>query len=125
MPQYLLSVHNGEESPYASEEEMQQAFADTGKVNEAMQAAGVWVFAGGLMPASTASVVRVRDGVLDHTDGPYLEAKEHIGGFWIDRRSRDPRVHGGGLSQPGGPRRREPSHAARDARRGPARDPDP
>ncbi|MFN8172882.1 MAG: YciI family protein [Candidatus Nanopelagicales bacterium] len=83
MPQYLLSVHNGEESPYSSEEEMQQAFADTGRVNEEMQAAGVWVFAGGLMPASTASVVRVKDGPLHHTDGPYLEAKEHIGGFWI------------------------------------------
>ncbi len=83
MPQYLLSVHNGEESPYASDEEMQQAFADTGRVNEEMQAAGVWVFAGGLMPASTASVVRVKDGALRHTDGPYLEAKEHIGGFWV------------------------------------------
>ena len=83
MPQYLLSVHNGDVSPYASDEEMQQAFADTGAVNAEMQAAGVYVFAGGLMPSTTASVVRSKDGALLHTDGPYLEAKEHIGGFWI------------------------------------------
>jgi hypothetical protein len=83
MPQYLLSVHNGDVSPYASDEEMQEAFAATGKVNDEMQAAGVYVFAGGLMPSSTASVVRAKDGALLHTDGPYLEAKEHIGGFWV------------------------------------------
>lgn len=83
MPQYLLSVHNDGNSPYATDEEMQEAFAATGKVNDEMQAAGVWVFAGGLMPANTASVVREKDGVLLHTDGPYLESKEHIGGFWI------------------------------------------
>lgn len=83
MAEFLLSVHNGEESPYATTEEMEQAFADTGALNDQMQAAGVWVFAGGLMPASTASVVRVSAGSLLHTDGPYLEAKEHIGGFWV------------------------------------------
>jgi hypothetical protein len=83
MPQYLLSVHNAGQSPYASDEEMQQAFADTGAVNDEMQASGAWVFAGGLMPASTAKVVRSSDGGLLHTDGPYLESKEHIGGFWI------------------------------------------
>ncbi len=83
MPQYLLSVHNGDVSPYASDEEMHEAFAATGAVNDDMKAAGVYVFAGGLMPSTTASVVRAKDGALLHTDGPYLEAKEHIGGFWI------------------------------------------
>ncbi|MDO8309892.1 MAG: YciI family protein [Actinomycetota bacterium] len=83
MTQFLLSVHGTGESPYATPEEMERAFADTGVLNEEMRKSGVWVFAGGLMPASTASVVRVRDGALQHTDGPYLEAKEHIGGFWV------------------------------------------
>ena len=62
---------------------MQQAYHDTGVLNEEMRQAGVWVFAGGLEPASTARVVRVRDGALERTDGPYLDSKEHIGGFWI------------------------------------------
>jgi len=83
MPQYLLSVHHGDESPYATPEERDQAFADTGAVNAEMQASGVWVFAGGLHPSTTATVVRrTADGLL-HTDGPFLDAKEHIGGFWI------------------------------------------
>jgi hypothetical protein len=83
MPQYLLSVHNGGESPYETDEVMQQAYHDTGVLNEEMRVQGVWVFAGGLQPASTARVVRVRDGALERTDGPYLDSKEHIGGFWI------------------------------------------
>lgn len=83
MPQYLLSVHHDDNPVYATPEDMEQAFADTGKVNEAMQAAGVWVFANGLQSSTTAKVVRVRDGAIERTDGPYLESKEHIGGFWI------------------------------------------
>lgn len=83
MPQYLLSVHSPEGGPYPTEKEKEQAFADTGVVNELMREAGVWVFAGGLKNPSTARVVRAKDGTLLHTDGPYLEGKEHIGGFWI------------------------------------------
>ena len=83
MPQYLLSVHNDGTSPYATEEQMRQAFHDTGVLNEEMRTQGVWVFAGGLEPASTARVVRMRDGALERTDGPYLDSKEHISGFWI------------------------------------------
>ena len=83
MPQYLLSVHNDGTSPYATEEDMQQAFTDTGAFNEELRASGNWVFAGGLEFADTAKVVRRRDGALERTDGPYLETKEHIGGFWI------------------------------------------
>ena len=82
MAQYLLSVHNAGD-PYTSDEQREKAFADTGRVNDEMQAAGVWVYANGLMPAETAKVVRVRDGEIERTDGPYLESKEHIGGFWI------------------------------------------
>ncbi len=83
MPQYLLSVHNDGDSPYATKEQREQAFHDTGVLNEEMREQGVWIFAGGLQPATTARVVRVRDGALEHTDGPYLDSKEHIGGFWI------------------------------------------
>jgi hypothetical protein len=83
MPQYLLSVHNPEGGPYATDEERDQAWADTGVVNDEMRAAGVWIFAGGLHDASKARVVREKNGALLHTDGPYLEGKEHIGGFWI------------------------------------------
>ncbi len=82
MPQYLLAVHNAGD-PYTSQEQREKAFADTGRVNEEMREAGVWVYANGLMPAETAKVVRVRDGEIERVDGPYLESKEHIGGFWI------------------------------------------
>ncbi len=83
MTHYLLSVHSAEGGPYATDEERDRAYADTGAVNAEMREAGVWVFAGGLHGASTARVVREKDGALLHTDGPYLEGKEHIGGFWI------------------------------------------
>lgn len=83
MPQYLLSVHSPEGGPYATDEGKERAWAGTGVVNAEMREAGVWVFAGGLHDASTARVVRGQDGALPHTDGPYLECKEHIGSFWI------------------------------------------
>jgi hypothetical protein len=44
---------------------------------------GAWVFAGGLHPATSATVVRVQDGEVLTTDGPFAETKEHIGGFYI------------------------------------------
>jgi hypothetical protein len=87
MTHYLLSVHGPAErnefGNYGSKEEMEQAFADTGVFNDKLQAEGYWVFAGGLEAASTATVV---DGQGDQpviTDGPYLESKEMIGGFWV------------------------------------------
>src|SRR5215467_7156767 len=87
MPQYLLSVHGPmTDNPiggYASKEEMEKAFEDTGKVNEAMQKAGVWVFAGGLMPISSSTTVDNISGQVTMTDGPYAETKEYLGGFWI------------------------------------------
>ena len=47
-------------------------------------AAGVRIFVGGLRPASSATSLRVRgDGKVLITDGPYLETKEHVGGFWV------------------------------------------
>lgn len=85
MTQYLLSVHGAEEElgGYASPEEMQQAFEQVDRFNAELQAAGKWVFAGGLQPASTATVVKVENGETITTDGPYMETKEQIGGFWV------------------------------------------
>ena len=83
MTQYLLAVHGAEDSSYATPEDMQAAFEAVNVFNADVQAAGAWVFAGGLQPASTATVVRVTDGDVLTTDGPYLETKEHIGGFWV------------------------------------------
>jgi hypothetical protein len=48
-----------------------------------MKAAGVWVFTARLHPASTATVLRVKDGDVLMTDGPYAEGKEHLGGFTV------------------------------------------
>jgi hypothetical protein len=53
--------------------------------NAELQSAGAWVFACGLHPPSTATVVRVQDGDTLITDGPFAEGKEHIGGFWVIR----------------------------------------
>ena len=84
MAQYLLSVHGSEEEPpYESEEQMQAAFKATDEFNQKLQAAGQWVFGGGLEPASTATVVDASGGKVTTTDGPYVETKEHIGGFWV------------------------------------------
>jgi hypothetical protein len=83
MKQYLLSVHmvDGMEAP--SDEEMQQTYKDVDVLNQEIQDAGAWVFAGGLHPASTATVVKAKDGEIITTDGPFAESKEQLGGFWI------------------------------------------
>lgn len=64
-------------------EEMRQAYAQVDVFNEDLKSSGAWVFAGGLHPASTATVVRVQDGEDVTTDGPYAVTKEQLGGFWI------------------------------------------
>ncbi len=78
MAQYLMSVLF-DAPDLATEDEM--AAIDT--FNEKLRADGHWVFAGGLASPSTATVVDGRDGEPVFTDGPYLESKEHIAGFWI------------------------------------------
>lgn len=84
MTQYLLSVwHEEDYQPEA--EEMEQIFKDVDALNAELQAENLMVFGGGLHPPSTATVVRVRDGEILTTDGPFAETKEQIGGFWIIR----------------------------------------
>jgi hypothetical protein len=83
MKQYLLSVHYIEGQPDPPEDVMQQMFKDVDAVNAEMQATGAWVFAGGLHPPATSTVVRISDGEVLTTDGPFAEAKEQLGGFWV------------------------------------------
>jgi hypothetical protein len=88
MKQYMLSVHGthpDEDHPAPPPEVMQQMFDAVDKVNREMVETGVWVFGAGLEPPSDASVVRVERGEVLVTDGPFVETKEQLGGFWIIR----------------------------------------
>jgi len=82
MAQYLVAIHLPDNfDPSQSDPAMME---DIHALNRDMIADGVRLFAGGLSPASKAKSLRAeRDGKLLTTDGPYLEAKEHVGGFWI------------------------------------------
>ncbi len=81
MKQYLLAVHmvEGEAPP----ESIEQTYQDVDVLNEEIKAAGAWVFAGGLHPPTTATVVRMQGDEVLTTDGPFAETKEQLGGFWI------------------------------------------
>ncbi|EME65898.1 YciI family protein [Rhodococcus sp. GXMU-t2271] len=82
MTQYLLSIYQPDGDPPPAEI-LEPIMRDVEAVDAEMRAAGAWVFAGGLHPPSTATVLRLDgDGILT-TDGPYLEGKEHIGGFTV------------------------------------------
>jgi hypothetical protein len=83
MAQYLLSVIQPD-GPAPDPEALSAIMADVDTVDRDMRDKGVWVFAGGLYPPSTATVVRARkDGDVLMTDGPFAEGKEHLGGFTI------------------------------------------
>lgn len=84
MPQYLMSVwHDDTYDLDFSTPDAQRRGAQVGAFNEELQKAGAWVFAAGLDPASSATVVRCSEGKVSMTDGPYAETKEQMGGFWI------------------------------------------
>ena len=83
MRQYMLSVHSVAGSAPPSPEAMHKAYDDVAAFNDELQDAGAWVFAGGLQPPDEATVVRLQDGKVLATDGPFAEGKEHIGGFWV------------------------------------------
>ena len=82
MPQYLVAIHHPD--GYDGSLEGEEMMRDIDVLNEEMQATGARLFAGGLRPVSDARSLRKQpDGKVLVTDGPYLETKEHVGGFWI------------------------------------------
>ena len=84
MPQYMISVwHDDTFEVDFSSPDAQRSVAQVGAFNEELQKAGAWVFAAGLHPASSATVVRSSGGDVSMTDGPYAETKEQMGGFWM------------------------------------------
>ena len=82
MTQYMLSVFM-QEGFTATEDEMAQMYKDVDVFNQQLKDAGNWVFAGGLHPQETATVVREQNGDVVTTDGPYAETREYLGGFWV------------------------------------------
>ena len=85
MTLYMLSVHYVEGEAGPDEATMQQMFVDVDRFNQKVQASGAWVFGGGLETPDTATVVRSTNGDVTITDGPFAEAKEQIGGYWVLR----------------------------------------
>jgi hypothetical protein len=82
MKRYLLSMYQPD-GPAPPPEVLDPVMRDLNALEQEMQAAGVWVFSGGLHDPSTATVLRAQQGEVLVTDGPYVEGKEHIGGFTI------------------------------------------
>jgi hypothetical protein len=82
MTHYLVAIHLPDNYDPSAESEATSRNIDA--LNEEMKAAGVRIFVGGLHPASHARSLRAQpDGQVLITDGPYLETKEHVGGFWV------------------------------------------
>ena len=82
MTQYLIAIHHPDN--FDSSTESAATVRDIDVLNEEMAAAGVVIFVGGLNPVREAKSLRAQpDGKVLTPDGPYLETKEHIGGFWV------------------------------------------
>ncbi len=82
MAQYLLAMYQPD-GPIPPPDILKKVMADLGVINDEIKASGSWVFSGGLHPSTTATVLRESGGKVLTTDGPFVEGKEHIGGFWI------------------------------------------
>ncbi|MET9489576.1 YciI family protein [Nocardia sp. NPDC006630] len=83
MKQYLLSIYQPAETD--PPDNLDEIMRDLAALNDEMRAAGAWVFAAGLHPPSTATVLRASGSEVLITDGPYAEGKEQIGGFTVIR----------------------------------------
>ena len=82
MPRYLLSIIQPD-GPAPSPEFLAPIMSELAKVNADLSAAGAQVFSAGLTPPAGAKVLALQDGEVRVTDGPFVEAKEQIGGFTI------------------------------------------
>jgi hypothetical protein len=80
MTQYVLTVYQPDGPPPP---DLGEIMKNVEKWHADLKAAGAWVFTGGLHPADTATVVQIRDAEVLVTDGPYVEGKEHLGGFTV------------------------------------------
>jgi hypothetical protein len=87
MKQYLLSVCYPAGGTQPPPDALQRIMRDVGAIHQEMQAAGAWIFGGGLAPPSSATVLRSQGGEIVTTDGPFIESKEQIGGFSIIKAS--------------------------------------
>ncbi|MDP9372310.1 MAG: YciI family protein [Chloroflexota bacterium] len=84
MKQYLLSIYQPD-GPPPPPDVLERVMRDVDALDRELKAAGAWVFAGGLHPPGTATVVRLQGGDVLMTDGPFAEGKEHLGGFTVIR----------------------------------------
>ena len=82
MKQYLISFYQPDGTP-PSPEQLAPVMREIQAIRRDLEAAGCWVFAGGLHEASTSTVLRVRNDDVLLTDGPFVEGKEHLGGITI------------------------------------------
>jgi hypothetical protein len=83
MTQYLMSVHTVEGAAVPEGEDLQRLYDQVDAFNEKVKDAGIWVFGGGLEPIEATTTVDATGTEPVITDGPFAEAKEWIGGFWI------------------------------------------
>ncbi len=83
MTRYLLSVYYDEGAVQPPPDELEQIAANIDAVHRELQAARAWVFGGGLHDPDTATVVRARNGQVLTTDGPFVETKEELGGYYL------------------------------------------
>ena len=85
--QYLISVIDDGQAVAAqrTDSATQAEMASIDVFNDRLQAEGHWVFAGGLASPDTATVIDNREVEAVFTDGPFLESKEYLAGFWIIR----------------------------------------
>ena len=84
MAQFMISVwHDAAYEVDFSTPEAQRRAVQVGAFNEELRSAGAWVFAAGLHPSTSATVVRSSGADISMTDGPYAETKEQMGGFWM------------------------------------------
>lgn len=83
MTHYMISVNHTGPYPDPTTDEAQASFAATGRFNDKIMESGHWVFAGGLQPPETSTVVDGRGEEAIVTDGAFAESKEYLGGFWV------------------------------------------
>ena len=85
MPHYLLTVVQPTGSEVPPPEVLEPIMRAVDAVDTRMREAGAWVFAGGLFPPSSATVLRPKEGEVLMTDGPFAEGREHVGGLSVIR----------------------------------------